>query len=143
MMKPIQLSITILLTSLFFFSTYSAKAQVDPSAYANGFMAELIVDGANRVMDIRPAPSGVFTDTMMLKKHFIMSIQVRQEGIVMKPVGRKGPKKLVFGKGVMISKQALRIPPKFWKYARPNFNLKAGPAIYMPRVKGYKVMPAG
>ena len=88
-MKPIQLCITVLLSSLFFFSSISAKAQVDPSAYANGFMAELIVDGANRVIDIRPAPSGVFNDTILLKKHFIMAIQVRQEAIVMKPVGRK------------------------------------------------------
>ena len=142
-MKPIQLCITVLLSSLFFFSSISVKAQVDPSAYANGFMAELIVDGANRVIDIRPAPSGVFNDTILLKKHFIMAIQVKQEGIVMKPVGRKGPRKLVVGKGVMISKKSLRIPPKYWKYARPNFNLKAGPAIYMPRVQGYKVMPAG
>ena len=142
-MKPIQLCITVLLSSLFFFSSISAKAQVDPSAYANGFMAELIVDGANRVIDIRPAPSGVFNDTILLKKHFIMAIQVRQEAIVMKPVGRKGPRKLVFGKGLMISKKSLRIPPKFWKYPRATFNLKAGPAIYMPRVIGYKVMPAG
>ncbi|MEM8892037.1 MAG: hypothetical protein AAGD28_28930, partial [Bacteroidota bacterium] len=73
MMKPIHLSISILLSSFLFLSSFNAKAQVDPSAYANGFMAELIVDGNNKVIDIRPAPSGVFNDTMMLKQHFIMA----------------------------------------------------------------------
>lgn len=142
-MKPIQLSITILLSSLFFFSSFSAKAQVDPSAYANGFMAELLMEGPNKVVDIRPAPSGIFNDTILLKKHFIVAMQIRGEAVMMKPVGRKGPKRLIFGKGVMISKKSLRIPPKFWKYSQPTFKLKAGPAIYMPRVKGYKVLPAG
>ncbi|MDB4285930.1 hypothetical protein N9933_01350 [bacterium] len=83
------------------------QGQVDPSAYANGFLARLTVNSANQVTSIQPLSKKSINDPQFIKKNMVVTMRVSKNSLEMKKLGNSPAQKIIFAKDLKISKPSL------------------------------------